>query len=359
MLLNLSVYFPVFAGSGGYVIGWGDNRNGQSTGIAGWPFTNNNLMIVANHTSDTGAVIIADELLSNVIAVAADWSGYALKTDGTVVKWGLGIERKSKDELPHRTETNDPIVIGGKVLSNVVSIALGGNYCLALKKDGTIVTSGNNTVPAGLNNVVAISAHDFTCTALKNDGTVVGWDTASWSGNRNQLYVIPSLSNVVAIATGENRNLALKKDGTVGYWGYKSDNGRENLLSGLSNFVAVAVGVTHGLALVKDGTVMDLVFNDLNSGTGITTEQLHNNVISGGLVRIDGQILTNVVTIAARDTCGFAVKRDGKVVGWTFGGNTKLNVPAGLSGVTDIAIGRGFCLAITTNNAIAEQFRKK
>jgi hypothetical protein len=336
----LSGRLPVFAGQPGYVIGWGDNRNGQVTGVAGWPFTNGSLMISASHTSNTGVVVIANEVLSNVVAVAADCGGYALKADGTVVKWGFGIEHKSEAEPLHRTGTNGLIVIGGKILSNVVSIALGASYGLALKSDSTIATMDNNIMPVGLSNVVDIAACDFTCMAVKSDGTLIGWSTAPWEKKYNQMFTIPSLSNVVAIATGESRNLALKNDGTAAFWGsVKGDFVRDDdLLPGLSNVVAVAVGAIHGLALIKDGTVMGL---------------------PGGLVKIDGQILTNVATIVARGTCGYAVKHDGTVIGWELGSNCPVNIPAGLNGVTSMAIGRGFCLAITTNRAVAERFRQK
>jgi len=57
------------------------------------------------------------------------------------------------------------VTIGGQVLSNIVAIAAGNHFSLAIRKDGTAVAWGimDNgrhpaTVPAGISNVVAIAA---------------------------------------------------------------------------------------------------------------------------------------------------------------------------------------------------------
>jgi hypothetical protein len=81
-------------------------------------------------------------------------------------------------------------------------------------------SSGQTNVPPNLTNVVAIAAgYDFSL-ALKADGTVVGWgDNAS-----NQITVPSGLTNVVAIAAGYDFSLALKADGTVVGWGDNASN---------------------------------------------------------------------------------------------------------------------------------------
>ena len=86
-------------------------------------------------------------------------------------------------------------------LTNVVAIAAGSDYSLALKADGTVVGWGNNfygqiTIPAGLTNVVAIAAGDLHSLALKADGTVVGWGDNSYG----ETTIPGGLTNVVAIA---------------------------------------------------------------------------------------------------------------------------------------------------------------
>jgi len=102
-------------------------------------------------------------------------------------------------------------------LTDVLAVAAGDDFSLALKSDHTVVAWGNNdigqcNVPVGLTNVLAISASQQRfALALKADGTVVGWGN-SFQG---QLNIPAGLSGVQAIAAGEAHSLALKNDGTV------------------------------------------------------------------------------------------------------------------------------------------------
>ncbi len=62
-----------------------------------------------------------------------------------------------------------------------------------------------------MKDVVAIAAGDFYSLALKSDGTIVSWG--------NTPNVSTGLSDVVTIATGMGHSLALKTDGTIVAWG--------------------------------------------------------------------------------------------------------------------------------------------
>jgi hypothetical protein len=91
----------------------------------------------------------------------------------------------------------------------VVAISAGWSEWLALKADGTVVSSGWNSVPTGLTNVVAISVaqgsdHHINL-ALKSDGTVVGWGYNFYGGP----FVPENLGKVAAIASGGGHTLAL------------------------------------------------------------------------------------------------------------------------------------------------------
>lgn len=120
--------------------------------------------------------------LSNVVAVAAGPShSLALKSDGTVVGWGFNAVGQATG-TPTMSSPNigsGPVCIEGHVLDNVVSIAAGRGYSLALRKDGTVVAWGrmvNNqypaTVPEGLSDVVAISAGENLCLAITTNPAV-------------------------------------------------------------------------------------------------------------------------------------------------------------------------------------------
>jgi len=131
----------------------------------------------------------------------------------------------------------------------VAAIVAAGNYSLALKSNGTVVAwgvndSGQTNVPGGLNNVVAIAGNLGYCLALKNDGTVVAWGAAP--------SVPGGLNGVIAIAAGEHHSLALKSNGTVQEWG-SNQSGEGVVPAGLSGVTAIAAGWNYSLALAAGG----------------------------------------------------------------------------------------------------------
>ena len=131
-----------------------------------------------------------------------------------------------------------------------------------------------------------------------------------WDDRRGEPSIPNGLSNVVAIAAGPSHNLALKNEGTVVAWGYSTTSETE-VPVGLNNVVAISAGghtivplYGFSLALKKDGTI-----------------------VAWGEIAIGSQ--------------GIQLAR----------------VPAGLTNVVAIAAGDNFCLAITTNSAVADKFR--
>ena len=341
----------------GEVIGWGDNVAGQATGISSYPVSNG-VTVITDNPYSTGRVVIAGQILSNVVSVSASYfHSMALKSDGTVVGWGgnqAGHATGTATPFPHRT--NGPVIVAGRFLSDVTAIASGGSN-LALKRDGTVVAWGENAVPAGLSNVVAIAAHEFTSMALKRDGTVVSWTSASWDPGHGRLKALEGLSNVVAVAVGGAGNVAwntaLKKDGTIVVWRHDMSQ-QERVPDDMTNVVAIAAGTIHTLALKKDGTVMGFGYDEDGQATGVPTNQAPDDAhLSSGLVTIGGKVLNNVQAVAAHGLYSMALKRDGTIVMW---GNKRFyrDVPAGLTNVIAIAAGEGFCLAITTNTSFLE-----
>jgi alpha-tubulin suppressor-like RCC1 family protein len=347
------------AAPAGYVIEWGWNT---ATGIAAPP----------------------KQVLSNAVAITAGrYHRLALRADGTVVQWCVnsrgepefgnmvltgGEAWNGNTRLASTTKivTNGVVEINGVVLGDVISIAAGDGFGLALKNDGTVVTWGENYVPKGLSNVVAIAADYAHSWALKRDGTVVGWYREM---SRSYGLLTPdNLSNVAAIAVGPaphggTHGLALQRDGTVRHWGYGAEHKEATPPAGLSNVVAVAAGALHFLALRRDGTVVGWGWNKVGQATGTPTTNSPNglNFFSSGVVGIRGQVLSNVVSIAAGRGYSLALKNDGTVVAWGRMVNDlyPVTVPEGLSNVVAIAAGEDFCLAITTNSVVAGRFQQK
>lgn len=344
----------------GYVIGWGVNVAGESTGVSSsFIYTNRGVTDVANYYA-TGVVMVAGQMITNATAVSAGMSqSLVLKSDGTVIGFGDNMFGKAigfTNEYPYTGDGR--VKVGGQILSNIISTAAGKDFSLALKADGTVVGWGKNTVPTGLSNVVAIAAHAFDSMAVKNDGTVFGWTVAPGSPVRGQLYELPGLSDVVAIAAGGGGNVtwntALRKDGTLVVWRY-DPNMRESVPSDATNIVAIAAGTLHTLALRRDGTVIGFGYNGDGQATGIPTHQAADDPhLSWGVVKIGGQTLSNVVSVAAYGDYSLALKSDGQIVAW---GRDFPAIPHGLSNLVAIAAGNNYCLAITTNRAVAERFQ--
>ena len=366
-LLVLSMIFvscrlPAANAPAGYVVGWGHNYRGVVTGV---PSPSDEVTGVIR----TGVVAIGGQELSNAVAIsAADDHCLALRSDGTVVAWGSN-------------EHGQTSVPDG--LSNVVRIATEGAYNVAIKSDGTGISWGLDQPPEvnDLTNVIAASYY----ATLRADGRLVSRGKAY---NQNlQTFVPAGLSNVVDFAL-KGDGLALKRDGTVVEWTPSGQipiewqptlwtNGRViryeiraadyKVIDGLSNAVAISACGSCNFALKRDGTVFGWGFNEFGLATGApeTNAPLTwgSYVLEGwssqGLVTIDGQVLSNVVSIASGSHMGLAIRNDGTINRWGGSIHDGLSVPTGLSNVIAIAVGQSFCIAITTNHAVAEKLRQK
>ncbi|MCW5553604.1 MAG: hypothetical protein KIS67_15770 [Verrucomicrobiae bacterium] len=198
--------------------------------------------------------------LTNAVAVAAGGvTSLALRSDGTVARWG-GIFGGWLGEWWTEMAATFP-----SDLTNVVAIAASTTaisgpspvacHFLALRADGTVVRWDSSSlppktdVPLGLTDVVAVAPGAAHCLALRADGTVVAWGE-NWAG---QTDVPSGLTNAVAVAAGWSHSLALRADGTVVAWGNPD---QINVPAGLSNVAAVAAGFAHSLALRADGRII-------------------------------------------------------------------------------------------------------
>jgi len=324
----------------GYVIGWGDDALYGCNGVP-------------SASISAGVVTIDGQILSNAVAITAGSNArWAVLSDGTVFGWGNNTSGRVTGLYSDTEATNGIVNINGIVLSNVVTISPIG---FAIRSNGAIDDwrlDRNTNFIAGFSNIISISSYF----ALKADGTVVTWGKGA---HGEKLSVPVGLSNVVAMASGAwDYGMALQKDGTVVEWNGGSPSPAASTQSGLSNVVAIASGVNYHLALKKDGTVFGWGRNDSGEATGVATRD-----DSSGLVTIKGEVLSNAVAIAAskitRGGHSLALKKDGTLISWGYSPYNRLDVPEGLSNVVAIAAGDNYCLAITTNRAVAERFMPK
>lgn len=138
------------------------------------------------------------------------------------------------------------------------------------------------------------------------------------------------LSEVIAVAAGGQHSLALNENGTVTAWGGNA-SGQTNVPAGLTNVISIAAGAAHSLAVVENTTVVAWGGNDAGQ----------TNVPAN---------LTNVSAVSAGGGQSLALLSNGTVVQW---GYTNSAIPAGLSGVTAIASGTNFHLALSNRAVVA------
>ncbi|MBD2863349.1 RCC1 domain-containing protein [Paenibacillus oceani] len=248
-----------------------------------------------------------------------------LDSDGTLLAWGLNSfgQLGNGTTASSRTPVRVLDSVSHQPLNDISEVGAGYYYSLALKKDGTVWSWGNNdygqlgdgtktsrsapvqvkTGPySGLSHIVAISAGDYHAVALKSDGTVWAWGYNSQGQlgvgtTEDEYYAVQvhgpgntgGLGQIAAVAAGAYHTAALKSDGTVWTWGYNEvgslGNGTtENQASpvqvvgadgqgGLGGIAAISAGY-HTVALSGDGTVWSWGYNkDGQLGDGTSRNQ--------------------------------------------------------------------------------------
>lgn len=265
----------------GAVVGWGQNMQGavdlgvvQDVAVAG-PDTYAVLTNGTVRSLDTSLRQAPSDLADVVSVAAGNNYALALKADGTLRTWGSG---------------SDGILKVPPDLGRATAIAAGDQHAVALLETGTPVTwgvlpAGQTNVPAAATNLIAISARGSHNLGLRRDGIVVSW------GSTSSVVVPASASNVIAIQAFRAGGLALRSDFRVVAWGGAQPPG-----SSQTNLMAVAGGNNHGLGLRTNGTVAAWGFN--------TSGQI--SVPIG---------LSNVVAVFARNEFSAALTRS-PVFGW-------------------------------------------
>jgi alpha-tubulin suppressor-like RCC1 family protein len=204
--------------------------------------------------------------LTDVIAIAGGtFHAVALKSDGTVWAWGSNGNGELGDGTFIGRQTPVQVFGSGGVgfLTNVTAIEGGGDYTIALKVDGTVYTCGNNNYGqlgdgthssrrwpvqvvgsdsvGVLTDIISIASGGQHTIALKADSTIWTWgrnydgelgygiiDTVGFGSSVPVHVVGPGgigfLSNIIKIAGGNwsgygGTTIALKADGSVWVWG--------------------------------------------------------------------------------------------------------------------------------------------
>jgi alpha-tubulin suppressor-like RCC1 family protein len=230
-------------------------------------------------------------------------------------------------------------------LSNIIAVAAGDKFSLALQSDGTVWAWGDNTtgqigtgstgaapvstptVVSGLPEIVSLAAGHHHALAIGKSGMVWSWgDNGQGQLGQDPLAasVVPTpakvynLTGVVGIAAGREHSLAARTDGTIWAWGY-NDFGYLGVPSPakisqpiqiplVGEAVAVAAGNWTNYLIRSDGFVMAWG-NNVAGQCGVG----HLNPVPGPTVV---PTLTSVSAIAAGGSHGLSLREDGTVAAW-------------------------------------------
>src|SRR5581483_6240990 len=202
-------------------------------------------------------------VLSGATAVAAGGNFSAAIAGGNVYVWGDNSRGELGNNNALAPNSGAPVEVVTSLngtfpaLANIVQIAAGQTFMLALDSSGNVWAWGDNTADqlgTGVTNtdsfvavkvltgvgggqlggVTAIAAADYTAYALMSNGTVMAWGDGQFgeAGNGSTATPVQSpttvlgpggtgtLSGVASIAAGFGHALAVLSDGTVWSWGY-------------------------------------------------------------------------------------------------------------------------------------------
>lgn len=250
-----SLTLPV--SNGGSLIAWGELTNGI-------PYSN-----------------VSSQLQSNVLYITTfGASGNAIKTDGSLVRWG-----RIRSETT--TQFNTLVPNTASLSSGVVSVIYAADCAFALKNDGSIVGWGMlsswPSYPSELSSGVVFAVStigDIAC--LKSDGSVRGWGMNVFSSSIPST-IYPSGANVnsnVVKLVGSNwpgAYGALKSDGSVAFFGNQYSNAmtnptlfypsESNITSGV---VDILVSNFNFVALKNNGSVVVWGYNASTYNTELT-----------------------------------------------------------------------------------------
>ena len=319
--------------------------------------------------------------LSGIAQVSAGNSHTcALESDGGILCWGHGGAGRLGNDAESNRDHPVAVVDGDgstTPLSGMVQVSAGLNHTCALKSDGGVLCWGNgedgrlgsdasfdrdhpvavvdgdgSTTP--LSEIVQVSAgKNHTC-AVKIDGRVVCWGNGASgrlgndaSSDRDHPVVVVDgngstnpLTGIVQVSAGFNHTCAVKSDGGIVCWGQGSFGRLGNDASSdrdhpvavvdgdgsttpLSGVVQVSAGSYHTCATKSDGEAVCWGYGANRSlGNGGTSTRDHPvSVIDGNGSTTP---LSGVVQVSAGAYHACAMKDDGDVVCWGFGGQGRL-----------------------------------
>ena len=246
-----------------------------------------------------------------------------IKNGGGVLCWGLGTNgRLGNDAALNKDHPVDVVDGNGSTtpLLGIAQIGAGDYHTCALKSNGGVVCWGNGTL-GELGNDASIH-RDHPVTVVDGDGSTT------------------PLSGIVQVNAGGYHSCALKNDGGVLCWGYggfgqlgnDASSNRDHPVAVVdgngstipfSGIVQVSLGDHHSCALKSDGGVLCWGYGG-NAQLG--NDASFNRSYPVTVVDGDGSTtpLSGIVQISSGGNHTCALKSNGGVVCWGYGENGQL-----------------------------------
>jgi alpha-tubulin suppressor-like RCC1 family protein len=300
--------------------------------------------------------------------------GYALRSDGVWVPWGVN----------NYGQISGPAPVAG---ATVVKIVCGFVTSAAVFSDGTIQVWGYQgdgqanvpPAPSGLT-YIDVSVGNFHCVGLLSDGSLVAWGSNTW-GQCN-IPTLPTGMSYTSFGAGEVHTVALRSDGEVMTFGGSAFEGKPIVVPAGQVLKVVHTGDFHAVAVTSGGQLIgagadahgQIAIPALPQGVTWTDcaagREFSVGLASDGIVRAFGRNSAgqcNVPSlppgltytqIACGETTAVALRSDGVAVAW--GANVAapllfpLQLPTLPQGMSYRAVGMGgyFALLLRSDGAI-------
>ena len=233
-------------------------------------------------------------------------------------------------------------------------IAAGSGHTIGLKRDGTVMSVGDNTYgqcDVGMwKNIVALSAGDLHSVGLRNDGTVV-------TAGSNDFYQceVGEWHDIVDIAAGGHYTVGVMSDGRVVATGVNMFGQCD--VSGWNGIRSVAAGYWHTVGVTDAGNVVAVGYNeygqcDVGGWSNIVQLSAGRSHTVG--LRADGTVVatgdnefgqcdvsgwTDIIAVKAGVAYTIGLKSDGTLVAAGYDGEDGRCAVTDWSGVKAISVG--------------------
>jgi alpha-tubulin suppressor-like RCC1 family protein len=281
----------------------------------------------------------------------------ALRTDGTVACWGDNSSG----------ECNVP-----EGLANVVQISAGWSFSVALQSDGVVECWGwsanGQCGPASGRPIRRVVARDNNALSLLEDGTVRAW--AMTKGAEVLTQRIPTgLTDVASVATGTKHCIAVRNDGTVRCWGRNVEQ-QCAVPADLDGVVAADGGTRVSVARRADGSLAGWGTSWRNPPEGLGAARRVACASDDSIVAIDfagtpwvwaatatmlrtiPAGLSGLVEVAGGSAHAVAIRSDGSIACWGSNTSGQCNVPGGLTAATQVAAGNRHSIALLADGGV-------